>query len=36
VQRAPLYALAHCVVTTDDRTLGEVAAEVIQVLREYR
>jgi shikimate kinase len=35
-QRAPLYVLAHCVVTTDDRTLGEVAAEVIQVLREYR
>jgi shikimate kinase len=35
-RRAPLYALAHCTITTDDRTLGEVAAEVIDVLREYR
>jgi shikimate kinase len=35
-QRAPLYALAHCTVTTDDRTLGEVAAEVIDILRAYR
>jgi shikimate kinase len=35
-RRAPLYALAHCTVTTDDRTLGEVAAEVIDVLHEYR
>jgi shikimate kinase len=35
-RRAPLYALAHCTVTTDDRTLGEVAAEVIDILRQYR
>jgi shikimate kinase len=35
-QRAPLYALAHGTVTTDDRTLGEVATEVIDLLREYR
>jgi shikimate kinase len=35
-QRAPVYALAHHTVETDGRTLGEIAAEVIEVLREYR
>ena len=35
-QRAPLYALAHRTVSTDGLTLGEVAAEVIAVLQEYR
>ena len=35
-RRAPLYTLAHHTVETDDRTLGEIAAEVIEVLREYR
>ena len=35
-RRAPLYALAHCSVSTDDRTLGEVATEVIEILRQYR
>ena len=35
-QRAPLYALAHRAVPTDGRTLGEVAAEVLAVLDEYR
>jgi len=35
-QRAPLYALAHCTITTDERTLGEIATEVIERLREYR
>ncbi len=35
-RRAPLYAQAHHTVATDDRTLGEIAAEVIEVLREYR
>jgi shikimate kinase len=34
--RAPLYALAHRVVQTDGRTLGEVASEVIEVLHEHR
>jgi shikimate kinase len=34
-RRAPLYALAHCTVSTDNRTLGEVAAEVIEILRQY-
>jgi shikimate kinase len=35
-RRAPLYALAHCTVTTDERTLGEIATEVIDVFKEYR
>jgi shikimate kinase len=35
-QRTPLYALAHRTIVTDERTLGEVAADVIDVLREYR
>jgi shikimate kinase len=35
-ERAPLYALAHRTIATDDRTLGEVAADVIDALREYR
>jgi len=35
-RRAPIYALAHHTVETDDRPLGEIAAEVIDVLREYR
>ena len=35
-QRAPVYALAHRTVATDGRTLGEVAAEVLEILREQR
>jgi shikimate kinase len=35
-QRRPLYDLAHRTIVTDGRTLGEVAADVIDVLREYR
>jgi shikimate kinase len=35
-ERAPLYALAHRTIVTDGRTLGEIANEVIQALREYR
>jgi shikimate kinase len=35
-ERTPLYSLAHRTIVTDDRTLGEVAADVIDVLREYR
>jgi shikimate kinase len=35
-QRTPLYTLAHRTIVTDERTLGEVAADVIDVLREYR
>jgi shikimate kinase len=34
--RAPIYALAHRTVSTDGRTLGEVATEVLEALREYR
>ncbi len=35
-QRAPAYALAHHTISTDDRTLGEIVAEVLQTLHEYR
>ena len=35
-QRDPVYALAHRTIATDDRTLGQIASEVIEVLREYR
>ena len=35
-ERAPLYALAHRTIVTDGRTLGEIANEAIQALREYR
>ena len=35
-ERAPVYALAHCRIATDGRTLGEVAGEIIEVLHEYR
>ena len=35
-ERAPVYALAHCTVATDGRTLGEVATQVLEVLHEYR
>jgi shikimate kinase len=34
--RAPIYALAHRKVSTDGRTLGEVTAEILDVLREHR
>ena len=35
-ERAPIYALAHRTIVTDGRTLGEIANEVIDALREYR
>ncbi len=34
--RAPVYALAHHTVVTDGRSLGEIATEILEVLREYR
>ena len=33
---APIYALAHRTVSTDGHTLGEVTAEILDVLREHR
>jgi len=34
--RAPIYALAHRSITTDGRTLGEITAEILDVLHEHR
>ncbi|HLI28472.1 MAG TPA: shikimate kinase [Chloroflexota bacterium] len=34
-RRAPLYALAHETIDTEDRTLGEVANAVVEVFRRY-